>query len=38
MSKEEAMQAYIDLMGDPEVWEKHELLHDGSYDPAKFSI
>ena len=36
MSKEEAMQAYIDLMGDPEVWEKHELL--SQYDPATFAI
>jgi acyl-CoA-binding protein len=26
MSKEEAMQGYIDLLGDPEVWENHELL------------
>ena len=30
------MQAYIDLMGDPEVWEKHELL--ATYDAAAFSI
>ena len=36
MSKEEAMQAYIDLMGDPEVWEKHEML--SQYDPATFAI
>lgn len=36
MSKEEAMQAYIDLMGDPEVWEKHEAL--SQYDPATFAI
>jgi diazepam-binding inhibitor (GABA receptor modulator, acyl-CoA-binding protein) len=36
MSKEEAMQAYIDLMGDPDVWEKHECLKD--YDPAKFQL
>ena len=36
MTKEEAMQGYIDLMGDPDVWEKHELL--GQYDPATFSL
>lgn len=30
------MQAYIDLMGDPEVWEKHEVL--AKYDPATFSL
>ena len=26
MSKEEAMQGYIDLMGDPDIWMNHELL------------
>ena len=26
VSKEEAMQGYLDLMGDPSVWESHELL------------
>eukprot|EP00884_Botryococcus_braunii_P006657 jgi/Botrbrau1/15993/Bobra.0241s0004.1 len=26
MSKDEAMQGYIDLLGDPDVWENHELL------------
>ena len=26
MSKEEAMQHYIDLLQDPEVWENHEAL------------
>jgi len=36
MSKEEAMQAYIDLMGDPEVWENHTAL--AAYDPATFSL
>lgn len=36
MSKEEAMQAYIDLMGDPEVWENHAALKD--YDPATFAL
>lgn len=36
MSKDEAMQAYVDLMGDPEVWEKHELL--SQYDAAAFAL
>lgn len=36
MSKAEAMQAYIDLMGDPDVWEKHDLL--ANYDPATFQL
>jgi len=36
MSKEEAMQGYIDLMGDPEVWENHAAL--AAYDAATFSL
>ena len=28
MSKEEAMQLYIELMEDPDVWENHEALKD----------
>lgn len=36
MSKAEAMQAYIDLMGDPDVWETHALL--ATYDPATFHL
>lgn len=26
MGRDQAMQGYIDLLGDPEVWENHELL------------
>ncbi len=37
MSKEEAMQHYIDLLGDPEVWENHELLKT-QYNPADFDL
>ena len=37
MSKEEAMQGYIDLMGDPDVWENHDSLH--SYEQqASFAL
>lgn len=28
MSKEEAMQHYIELMEDPDVWENHEKLQE----------
>lgn len=37
MSKEEAMQHYLDLLGDPEVWENHDLLK-SKYDAAAFTI
>ena len=37
MSKEEAMQHYIDLLGDPEVWENHEMLKT-QYKPEEFSL
>ncbi|EIE20069.1 ACBP-domain-containing protein [Coccomyxa subellipsoidea C-169] len=37
MSKEEAMQHYIDLLGDPEIWENHELLK-STYKPAEFDL
>lgn len=37
MSKEEAMQHYIDLMLDPEVWENHELLKT-KYKPEEFDL
>jgi len=37
MSKEEAMQHYINLLEDPEVWENHELLKT-KYNPDTFTI
>ena len=37
MSKEEAMEKYIDLLGDPEVWENHELLKT-QYKPEEFDL
>ena len=37
MSKEEAMQHYIDLLGDPEVWENHEMLKT-QYKPEEFHL
>ena len=37
MSKEEAMEKYIDLLGDPEVWENHEMLKT-QYNPAEFDL
>ena len=37
MSKEEAMQHYIDLLGDPEVWENHDMLKT-QYKPEEFNL
>ncbi|KAK9819150.1 hypothetical protein WJX81_002475 [Elliptochloris bilobata] len=37
MSKEEAMQHYINLLEDPEVWENHDLLKT-KYNPDTFTI